>query len=59
MILRQRVCRKHLSSIFLFYIANHWLDTVDNYRKSAYISSAPEEMTLEEYSSLLQAAIDK
>ncbi|ATZ46168.1 hypothetical protein BCIN_01g08160 [Botrytis cinerea B05.10] len=43
-------------------ILSQWNDlkvSVDNYRKSAYISSAPEEMTLEEYSSLLQAAIDK
>ncbi|KAF7906167.1 hypothetical protein EAF00_000446 [Botryotinia globosa] len=31
---------------------------VDAYRKSAYISSAPEQMTLEEYSNLLQASIN-
>ncbi|TGO80955.1 hypothetical protein BPOR_1482g00020 [Botrytis porri] len=42
-------------------ILSQWNDlkaTVDVYRKSAYISSAPEQMTLEEYSSMLQAAID-
>ncbi|TGO07855.1 hypothetical protein BTUL_0242g00200 [Botrytis tulipae] len=42
-------------------ILSQWNDlkaTVDAYRKSAYISSAPEQMTLEEYSSLLQASID-
>ncbi|TGO43819.1 hypothetical protein BCON_0833g00020 [Botryotinia convoluta] len=51
----------NLQTITQESILSQWNDlkaTVDAYRKSAYISSAPEQMTLEEYSSMLQASID-